>query len=201
MDQTIKDKFRSAIQANDIQLVKLMLVDHPTLVGQDLRPEEAQDHFTNGYALVEASKLNHTEISLLLLEAKADPNAAKLPETEDPPEFGLPLCLAVEHRNYELANRLLDYGASVNAFPFCSRSLVEEVHLLARADGASIETPRLGLANYLGEYDLDFNLELNSWTQLGFKPKISSHIQNLETPYLVFKYFRCSTTYSGECEL
>ena len=148
-----KTGFREAVQENNMAVVSELLGDAPELVNLDLRPSASQDHFTQGFALTIAADHGHVNMVKLLLKNGADPNAAGIDQV-DPPEFGLPICLAVENKDYEMANLLLDHGASINAFPYCDLPMIEKLFNQARKAGVASSTIRKGFTKYLGPYDL-----------------------------------------------
>lgn len=55
MDQDIKNTFKAAIIKRNLLTVQKLLQQEDTLAKVDLRPKEKQDHFTNGFAIVEAA--------------------------------------------------------------------------------------------------------------------------------------------------
>ncbi len=154
LSQHKKDIFRQAVINNQSNLVRDLLVQNPQLARIDLRSHEKQDHFTNGFALVEACKNVHIEVTKILLEHGANPDAPSI-NADDPPEFGIPLCLAVESKNYKLANLLLDFGASTEAFPYCDQPMIEVLYEQARLAGVTRDTIRKGYSRYLGEINMD----------------------------------------------
>ena len=85
----------------------------------------------------------------LLLEHGADVDA-KSP-TERQKELGMPIWWAVDHRNYSLANLLLDHGASVNAYAWANATMVDRLYEYAVKDGAPVEVIRKGFSRYLGK--------------------------------------------------
>ncbi|MFK7817429.1 MAG: hypothetical protein AB8G99_01815 [Planctomycetaceae bacterium] len=80
----------------------------------------------------------------------ADPNAASA-NVESAPEFGMPLHMAVCDQRFELANLLLDSGASANAYPNCDKAAVEQAFYLAQAAGLEENVCRPFYAKYLPE--------------------------------------------------
>lgn len=147
MDQEIKNSFRAAITANDIKTAELIINEDVQIVNLDLRPTVKQDLHTNDFPLSIASKLGHYEICELLLNHGANPNASKT--ADPPPEFGIPICHAVENEDYKLADLLLAHGADTNAFPYCSRPMIESLIIQARKDGTKKEMLKYGFRNYL----------------------------------------------------
>lgn len=150
MDNSIKERFRDLIIANEIEGVKGNLRQFPSLANMDLRKKEDQDQFTGSLPLAEAAKAGHNEIAQILLDHNADPNAEGT-QKEDSPEYGLPICFAVEQKNYPLAHLLLDHNASVNAFPYCDKSMVEVVYEQARKAGLQKKFIKVGLQRYFGK--------------------------------------------------
>jgi len=148
-----KNLFIESISGNDLVKVADMLKQFPDFAKIDLRPKKDQNHFTNGFALVEACKVGNFEIAKILLEHGADPNSRGSNES-DPPEFGIPICLAVEDKNYRLAHLLLDFDASVDAFPYCDAPMIEKLYYQARLDGVDPFTLRKGFSKYLGDVDI-----------------------------------------------
>lgn len=84
----------------------------------------------------------------LLLDHDADPNAAGN-NPNDPPEFGLPLCLAIDAEDHALVNLLLDRGASPGVFPYCSQSAIEVCFYKARSEGMDDAIVRRSYSKYL----------------------------------------------------
>lgn len=150
MDHSLRLKFKDLIIQNDIDGLKDMLSQFPKLANMDLRKDEAQDQFTGSYALVEASKLGHSKVVKVLLDHGADPDAQSTTQ-EEPPELGLPICFAVEQKKYPLAHLLLDHGASVNAFPYCDKSMIEVLYEQARVEGLERSFIKKGLHRYFGK--------------------------------------------------
>jgi len=132
--QELRNQFAKAIETNQQDLVAQLLTNESLLSNADLRTVESRDHFTNGLPLFRTCQQNDEELAELLLLQGADPDAKA--EYSSSPEFGMPLHLAAtEHRNYRLANRLLDSGASPNSYPNCDQSTIERVFYDARESG------------------------------------------------------------------
>ena len=142
----LPDRFVAAIESQDTAEVARLLRREPSLAGTDPRPLSERDRYTTGYPLVRAVRVGSEPIVRLLLDAGADPNAAC--GFEEPYEFGMPLHTSIEFERYHLAHVLLDYGASVRAYPYCDRPTVDRI-----CDAASDAPPemfRRGVECYLG---------------------------------------------------
>ena len=119
----MSDSLIAAVRANDTAAVIEFINQDKTLAGRNF----AQDSLhTDGFALYHAAANGNLEVVRLLLENGADPNAAL--DVEQPREFGMPICNAFEHRHYDVVNLLLNHGASVDAFPWCSACLTDQVY-------------------------------------------------------------------------
>ena len=73
---------------------------------------------------------------------------------------------AAEHRNYRLANVLLDHGATPNSYPNCDKSTIERMFYQARDAGISDAVVRRSFAKYLPDQD---DLESQTTTDLAGK--------------------------------
>lgn len=161
--QRKRDRFAAAIDSTDISLAKQLLEREPWLVNADLRPVGDRDRFTNGLALFRACEKNADSMVELLLQHGAHPDApANNPD--DQPELGIPLHLAAaEHRNYRLANVLLDCGASPNSYPYCDQATIERMFYLAREAAMTDSIVRRSYARYLPDRE---KLEAKTVTEL-----------------------------------
>jgi hypothetical protein len=150
--QKLRDQFATTIEANDI-----------AAANADLRVSEDRDHFTNGYPLFRACQRNHESLAALLLFHNAHPDAPGS-DPDDQPELGMPLHFAaIDHRNYRLANVLLDHGATPTGHPNCDQSTIERMYCLAREGGMSDSLVRRAYARFLSDRS---TLELRSLTDL-----------------------------------
>ena len=163
ISQQQRDHFAAAIDASDLSLATQLLQREPTLVNADLRPVGSRDRFTNGLALFRACKNNADSMVELLLRHGAHADAPGR-DPNDQPELGIPLHLAAaEHRNYRLANVLLDYGASPNSYPYCDQATIERMFYLARDAAMTNSIVRRSYARYLPDGE---KLEATTVTEL-----------------------------------
>ncbi len=184
MNQLVKDKFKAAIESNDIPLVEEMLARDESLAHVDLRPVHAQEKHGYEFPLNIASKAGRYKICELLLNSGADPNAAT--KSADPAEFGIPICNAIINEDHRLANLLLDAGADPNAYPYCSRPMFETLYNQARRNGVKKEILKYGFSSYLkedpsiGKYDSSKSSikTLVSVLEKGVIPNISSIVRD-----------------------
>ena len=147
--QVLRDTFSAAIKAIDLQEVEKLLKSEPKLANADLREPEHRDVFSNGHPLHRACAQNHAELAQLLLEHGADPDAPG-PNPDDRPVHGMPLhWAAAEHRNYQLANLLLDFGATPASYPNCDKATIERMFYQSREVGVSDAVVRRSFAKYL----------------------------------------------------
>ena len=156
--QDLRNQFADAIENNDLASAKQLLTTTPALANTDLRLEEQRDVFTNGLPLFRACSLGNEELADLLLAYGADPNSANS-NPDDRPEFGMPLHVAVCAQKFDLANRLLDSGASPNGHPNCDKATLERAFYLAREAGLNDSLVRRAYAKYLPDKD---QLELHT---------------------------------------
>jgi len=151
--QAVRDRFAASIEAGDVTSVERLLLDEPLLANADLRVAEDRDRFTNGLPLLRAFQQKHDELAELLLKHGAHPDAPGS-DPDDQPELGLPLHVAAaEHRNYRLANVLLDCGATPNSYPNCDKATIERMFYQAREAGLSESIVRRAYAQYLPDRD------------------------------------------------
>ncbi len=120
--RTTDAKFWAAVVDGDVATVKQLLEKDPSLANRDFRAPKHQNPHTDGFPLVKACHDGNYELAKLLLENGADVDARS--PTENQREFGMPLFISVydEHDRkprYDIANLLLDHGASTNAYPYC----------------------------------------------------------------------------------
>jgi len=149
VNQQQRDRFAAAIDATDLSLATQSLESAPTLVNADLRPAGDRDRFTSGLALVRACKQNADSMVELLLRHGAHPDAPGNDQA-DQPELGIPLHVAAaEHRNYRLANVLLDCGASPNSYPYCDQATIERMFYAARETGMTDSIVRRSYSRFL----------------------------------------------------
>ncbi len=147
-DSELVAKFWDAVCANDMALVTTLLDEDASLAGTDCRPAEQQDPHTNGFPLVQAAKKGNREMVELLLQMGADPDARS--PSEDQRELGIPILTAIENEDYDLANLLLDQGASVHGYPYCARPTIETLYYQALDAGASPDIVCPGFEHLLG---------------------------------------------------
>ena len=156
MTQALKDRFKSALEANDLEVVKEMVKSDRTLVGIDLRPATQQTNYGYEFPLNIASKLGHYELCKILLDSGADPDSN--PNVKEKNEMGVPICNAIENRDYKLANLLLDAKANTYAYAYCDTPMIETLYHQARAHGVSQEIIKYGFSSYL-----DYNIDLDKY--------------------------------------
>lgn len=161
--QQLRDQFAAAIAANDIAVATRLLEEEPLLADADLRPAEDRDHFTNGSPMFRACQHNHEQLAELFVQCGAHPDAPGN-NPDDQPELGMPLHFAaVDHRNFRLANVLLDHGATPNGYPNCDQSTIERMFYQAREAGLSDAIVRRVYARFLPDRDA---LESQTVTEL-----------------------------------
>lgn len=152
--QEQRDRLKEAIVSNDIEIVERLVTDHPTLTNLDLRKRDERNVFSDGHPLHIACEQNHSEIASLLLKRGADANAPGA-DPNDRPVHGMPLHLsAAEFRNYELANLLLDYGATPNSYPNCDKATIERMFYHARESAMPEALVRRAFASFLPKSEL-----------------------------------------------
>ena len=143
--------FWVAVSDGDVDSARALLEVDASLVHRDFRPADEQDPHTYGFPLVKAADTGNLDMLDLLLRFKADIDA-KSP-CEDQRELGGPIMHAFERRHYDAVRFLLDRGASVAAYGYCSPSLVDLVYEEALGKGAPQEFARKGFVGYLGTTD------------------------------------------------
>ena len=147
--QELRDQLAAAIKANDIATAEQLLVDQPPLANVDLRATEARNDFSDGHPLHLACEHNHDQLAELLLKHGAHADApGRNPGNR--PAHGMPLHFAAAvHRNYPLANALLNHGATPNSYPNCDQATIERMFYQAREAGMSDAIVRRAYAKYL----------------------------------------------------
>lgn len=147
--QELRDQLAEAIEAKDLATAEKLLTSEPLLANADLRTAEDRNQFSDGHPLHRASAHNDEQMALLLLKHGSHPDAPG-PDAEDRPVHGMPLhWSAAEHRNYRLANVLLDHGATPNSYPNCDKATIERMFYHAREAGVSDSVVRRSFAKYL----------------------------------------------------
>lgn len=155
-------QFWEAICADDLETVTALLDTDSSLASKDCRPPEEQDAHTHGFPLVQAAKNGNLQIVELLLQLGADPDARS--PGEDQRELGMAMQAAIENKNYDLANLLLDQGASVDGYPYCDRPTIETLYYQAIEAGASPDIACPAFESYLGA-DATADLQLSEVTE------------------------------------
>jgi ankyrin repeat protein len=112
--------FWDAVQNGDVETVKRLLESDNSLAGKNFNLDSKH---TDGFPLYQATKRPNFEMTKLLLEAGADPDAAL--DTNDPREVGMPLINALECGRLDIVNLILDYNPALNAYPYCSTPFVD----------------------------------------------------------------------------
>ena len=87
-------EFIKYIKKNDLRAIKLLL-------DAGFNPNSA---INANYPVYYAAKYNKRQVMYLLLQAGANPNK----------DLSSPLRFAILHKNYDMANMLIDYGADIN---------------------------------------------------------------------------------------
>ncbi len=106
----------SAVALGDFDHAEKLLANDRSLANKDHRPDIS--NLSEGLPLVRACATGNRDIVELLLGCGADINATL--KTNDAAEFGMPIIAATYGKHYEIANLLLDRGASIHAHPNCA---------------------------------------------------------------------------------
>ncbi|MEM8678818.1 MAG: hypothetical protein AAGF97_05605 [Planctomycetota bacterium] len=161
--QQLRDQFAAAIEAKDVGAAVSLLKQEPRLANADLRACENRNSFSDGHPLHRACAHNLAQLTELLLRHGSHADAPG-PDPDDRPVHGMPLHFAAaEYRNYPLAHRLLDHGATPNSYPNCDQATIERMFYQARDAGMSDAIVRRAFASFLPD---QVTLESNTVTDL-----------------------------------